>query len=238
MNRKKMSRKRKIARFDKKYAKKGGFKKLKQMIDNLATLEEIGKTFGFSRQNTAGLFYSFFGKHYKSIQKKRSANRRNQKLEELLDLDNRLAKLKKDGKMRSYKKTFYLKKVKEEAEKNGLNVELVATKAYSPRLIINGYQVNICGTEARTIYHFPRKGNPTVYYRFAVSSRPHDFSIFVLEEPEEKFTYYIIPYKMIKALNLVTLRTTYENPRNKGRNGSKYLQYRNAWNLLSEPVNE
>ncbi len=233
MSRKRMSRERKIARFDQKYADKGGFKKLEELIENLATLEEIGRTFGFSRQNSAGLFYSFFGKPYKCIQLARGRRRRAKKLEELFDLDKRLKMLKKAGKMRSFKKTLYLKKAKEEAEKNGLDVKLIATKALSPRLIINGYDVNICGTDARTIYHYPKEGKPTVYYRFAVSSRPHDYSIFVLEEPGEKFTYYIIPYKAIKALNLVTLRTTYENPRKKGRNGSKYLQYKNAWHILA-----
>ena len=60
MNRKRMSRERKIDRFNKKYAKEGGFNRLLELIDNLATLDEIGKVFGFSRQNSAGLFYSFF----------------------------------------------------------------------------------------------------------------------------------------------------------------------------------
>ena len=229
-----MSCSRKIERFNKKYAHKGGFKRLKEMVDNMATLEEIGKEFGFSRQNAAGLYQSFFNKSYKNIQHNRSNLKYKQRIREVSNLDERLTNMKKRGRYRSYKKTLYLKSVKDNAEKHNYDVKVVATKSFSPNLIINGYNINVCGTDAKTIYHLPKSGEPTIYYRFAISSRKHDFTIFVLEYEPNRFTYYIIPYNDIKSLSLITLRVNYDNPRKRGKNGSKYLKYRNAWHLLKK----
>jgi|YelNatPaOPRAMG01_1025707.scaffolds.fasta_scaffold49889_3 RNA binding exosome subunit len=229
----KMSREKKIERFNRKYEKKGGFAKFQEMVNNFATLEEIGHYFGFSRQNAAGIFSSLFGGKYRIIQAQRREKLHANRITKLQNLDERLAKLQEAGKLRSAKKTFYLKLVKQEAERQNLKVEFPSTKTFSPKLKINGYLVSIAGTNAQTIYHQPQNGKPTIYYRFAVSSKNHDFSIFVLDQGNDQYTYYIIPYDKIKHLSLVTLRTSYENPRRKGKNGSKYAQYRNAWYLLA-----
>lgn len=233
-----MSREKKIERFDRKYAKKGGFAKLKEMIDNFATLEEIGRYFGFSRQNAAGIYASLFGGKYREVQLRRREKASVSRIIKLQNLDERLERLKQVGRLRSFKKTLYVKLVKEEAERHGLKVEFASTKAFTPKLRINGHLTTISGTDTKTIYHMPREGNPTVYFRFAVSLKPHSFSVFVLDTGDGKYSFYVIPYEKIKDLRLVTLRPTYENPRRKGRNGSKYVNYKDAWHLFKEyPAN-
>lgn len=234
----KMSRERKIARFDEKYKDKGGFAKFKEMVDDLCTLEEIGRHFGFSRQNTAGLYRSFFGEPYSKIQAKRKAKRRKEIKRRSTDLSARLKEYKKLGKDRSAKKTYYTQIVKERAEELGMDIELIAHRNSAVKMKINGFSVNISGTNTETIYHIPRKRRPSIYYRFAITSKPVDFCIFVLDLGEEmgddRYTYYIIPFEMIKHLTLITLKDKYSDYRRK-KNGdppSKYAKFRNAWHQL------
>jgi len=231
----KMSRERKIARFDEKYRHKGGFDKFKELVDGLATLEEIGEHFGFSRQNTAGLYRSFFGEPYNKVQHKRKNRKAKEAKRRSTDLEARLDEYNKLGKERSAKKTFYTKIVKEYADKLGIESDLNAKRNSSVKMVLNGMTVNISGTNTETIYHIPRKRRPSIYYRFAITNRPVDFCIFVLdlgeEEEEERYTFYIIPFEEIKDLTLITLKDRYSDYRKK-RNGdppSKYAKYRNAW---------
>jgi len=240
----KMSRERKISRFDEKYANDGGFEKFKSMVEELRTLEEIGRHFGFSRQNTAGLYRSFFGEPYNKIQGKRKERRAKEIKRRSTDLESRLLEYEKLGKDRSAKKTFYTKVIKEKAEILGMKVELHAKRNSAVRIRINGNLINISGTNTETIYHIPRKRRPSIYYRFAITSRPVDYCIFVLDlgedEDEERYTYYIIPYEMIKNLTLITLKDRYSDYRRK-RNGdppSKYAKFRNAWHQLKNPPPE
>ncbi len=238
----KMSRDRKVKRFDEKYRHKGGFAKFKKMVDELRTLEEIGSHFGFSRQNTAGLYRSFFGEPYNKIQSKRKDKRANEARRRSTDLDARLAEYKKLRKERSAKKTFYTRVVKEHAEKMGMNVELVAKRNSAVKMKLNDYKVNISGTNTETIYHIPRKRRPSIYYRFAITSRKVDYCIFVLdlgeEEADNRYTFYIIPFDEIKHLTLITLKDKYSDYRRKrsGEPPSKYAKYRNAWHLLKKPA--
>ncbi|MEO0133092.1 MAG: hypothetical protein ABIK73_09245 [candidate division WOR-3 bacterium] len=234
----KMTREKKIERFDRKYAKKGGFAKLKEMVENFATLEEIGRYFGFSRQNAAGIYTSLFGGRYREIQLKRKEKVSLSRVVKLQNLDERLERLKQMGRLRSFKKTLYVKLVKEEAEKFGLKVEFASAKAFTPKLRINGFLTSISGTDTKTVYHIPKDGSPTVYFRFAISFKEHDFSVFVLDEGNSNYTFYVIPFHEIRDLHLITLRPSYENPRRKGRNGSKYVQYRNAWHLFQKVPSE
>ncbi len=237
----KMSRERKIARFDEKYKEIGGFKKFEEMVKNLCTLEEIGSHFGFSRQNTAGLYRSFFGEPYSKIQSKRKDKRAKEIRKRSTDLSARLKEYEKLGKDRSAKKTYYTKIIKDKAESLGMETELVANRNSAVKILVNGYSVNISGTNTETIYHIPRKRRPSIYYRFAITSKPVDFCIFVLdlgeEEEGERYTYYIIPFEMIKHLTLITLKDRYSDYRRK-KNGdppSKYAQFRNAWHQLEKP---
>lgn len=237
----KMSRERKIARFDEKYRHKGGYAKFKEMVDNLCTLEEIGNHFGYSRQNTAGLYRSFFGESYNKVQSKRKDRKIKEIKKKSTDLNARLDEYKKLGKERSAKKTYYTKIVKDYAEKLGISVELLAKRNSSVRMKLNNFLVNISGTNTETIYHIPRKRRPSIYYRFAITNRPVDFCIFVLdlgeEEADERYTFYIIPYEEIKHLTLITLKDTYSDYRRKksGEPPSKYARYRNGWYQLLTP---
>ncbi len=234
----KMSRDRKISRFDEKYRHKGGFNKFTSMVKELNTLEEIGRHFGFSRQNTAGLYMSFFADSYNEIQSKRKDKRAKEAQRRNADLDARLVEYEKLGKERSAKKTFYTKIVKEKCESIGLSVDLLAKRDSAVRMKINGNLVNISGTNTETIYHIPRKRRPSIYYRFAVTNRPVNFCIYVLDlgpdDDEERYTYYIIPFKDIEGLTLITLKDRYSDYRRKrsGEPPSKYAKYRNAWHLL------
>ncbi|HHS51235.1 MAG TPA: hypothetical protein ENN07_08990, partial [candidate division Zixibacteria bacterium] len=182
----KMSRERKIARFDEKYRHKGGFDKFKEMVDNLATLEEIGAHFGFSRQNTAGLYRSFFGEPYNKVQHKRKHKKAKEIRRRNTDLDARLKEFTQLGKERSAKKTYYTKVVKDYAEKLGIETDLSAKRNSSVKMVLNGKYVNISGTNTETIYHIPRKRRPSIYYRFAITSKPVDYCIFVLDLGEEE----------------------------------------------------
>jgi hypothetical protein len=236
----KMSKQRKIARFDEKYKDLGGFKKFEEMVKGLSTLEEIGQHFGFSRQNTAGLYRSFFGEPYNKIQSKRKDKRAKEIKRRSTDLGARFKEYEKLGKERSAQKTYYTRIIKEKAEKLGMEVELIANRNSAVKMRINDSFVNISGTNTETIYHIPRKRRPSIYYRFAITSKPVDYCIFVLdlgeEEDEERYTYYIIPYEMIKHLTLITLKDRYSDYRRK-KNGdppSKYAQFRNAWHLLQK----
>jgi len=237
----KMSRKRKIMRFDEKYKDKGGFEEFKSMVGELKTLEEIGKHFGFSRQNTAGLYRSFFGEPYSKIQRKRKRKKATEAAKRSTDLNARLKEYNVQGKERSAKKTYYTRVVKSQAEKLDIPAELYAKRNAAVRMKLNGHKVNISGTNTETIYHIPRRRKPSIYYRFAITSRPVDFCIFVLDlgedEDFDRYTYYIIPYDEIKDLTLITLKDTYSDYRRK-KNGdppSKYAKYRNAWHLLKTP---
>ena len=238
-----MSKDRKIARFDEKYRQKGGFGKFREMVENLSTLEEIGEFFGFSRQNTAGLYRSFFGEPYNKVQSKRKDRRQKEARKKSTDLTARFDEYQKMGKERSAKKTFYTMIVKEYAEKLGVQVELVARRNSAVKMRLNGHLVNISGTNTETIYHIPRKRRPSIYYRFAITSRGVDFCIFVLDlgeeeaEGDERYTFYIIPFEEIKNLTLITLKDTYSDYRRK-KNGdppSKYAKYRNAWHQVLTP---
>ena len=130
--------------------------------------------------------------------------------------------------------------MKERAEQLGIEVKLTSKRNSAVKMTLNGESVNISGTNTETIYHIPRKRRPSIYYRFAITSRPVDFCIFVLdlgeEEGEDRYTFYIIPFEEIEQLTLITLKDRYSNYRRK-RNGeppSKYAKYRNAWHLLKE----
>lgn len=232
----KMECERKIKRFDEKYEDKGGFAKFQDMIDNLATLEEIGNHFGFSRQNAAGLFHSFFGEGYNKVQKMRKKKREKKRQKKATNLEIRQKEYIKEGKERSARKIHYTKVVKQRAEELGLPVDLKANRNSSIKVFINGYSVNISGTDTETIYHIPKKRRPSIYYRFAITSREVDYCIFVLDLEDGDFTFYIIPYDEIKHLTLITLKDRYSDYRRSedtNRPPSKYSQYRNAWALLT-----
>ena len=231
----KMSRKKKIERFDRKYRDKGGFKKFVEMVENLATLEEIGRHFGFSRQNTAGLYRSFFGKGYSEIQAKRRELRQKQRYNTLEELDELIEELKSRGKLRSAKKVQYIKLVKKVAEEMGYDVQIVRKRSGALDVTINGYKCTISGTQTQTVYHIPRGHPPSVYFRFAVPTKPTDFCIFVIDVGG-KYTYHIIPYDLIKGLSLITLKEKYERKEGaRGSKSSKYAIYRNRWDLLAKP---
>ncbi len=234
----KMDVERKIKRFDERYKDKGGFARFQSMIDNMATLEEIGEHFGFSRQNAAGLFQSFFGEGYNRIQRKRKSTRETKRQRKATDLDLRYREYMKTNKERSARKIHYTKVVKERAEELGLPVELAANRNSAIKILINDYAVNISGTDTETIYHIPKKRHPSIYYRFAITSKEVDYCIFVLDLGNNDYTFYIIPYEEIKHLTLITLKDQYSDYR-RGQVGksalSKYSKYRNAWALLTGP---
>lgn len=231
----KMENLKKIQRFDEKYKHKGGFQKFEEMIENLATLEEIGDHFGFSRQNAAGLYLSFYGVGYNRIQKIRKHTRDNKRQRKATDLDLRYEQYRKNGKERSARKVHYTKVVSNRAEELGLPVELYANKNSSIKIRINGYSVNISGTDTETIYHIPKNRHPSIYYRFAITTKAVDFCIFVLDLADGGYTFYIMPYQEIKHLTLITLKRAYSNQEvdNSKRTPSKYSKYRNAWALLT-----
>ncbi len=231
----KMSLERKIERFDRKYKDKGGFAKFKEMVENLATLEEIGRHFGFSRQNTAGLYRSFFGRPYKEIQIKRRLKREAEMFSLPLDLDKLQKKMAEEGRHRTAKKIGYIKLVKKVAEDLGYEVKILRKRSGALVVFINGHKCAVSGTNTKTIYHYPKNHPPSVYYRFAVPSKKVDFCIFVIEL-EDHYTFYVIPYEKIKHLSLITLRDSYEWVEGKrGIPTSKYAQYRNRFDLLKEP---
>ena len=230
----KMSREKKIERFDKKYKDKGGFKKFKEMVENLATLEEIGKHFGFSRQNTAGLFRSFFDKGYSVIQKKRQLTKKLEQLKICCDLKELEKQLLEKNKPSSAKKVAYIAVVKELAEKMGYRVCIRRKRSGALEVFINGHKCAISGTSTQTIYHIPKNHPPSIYYRFAVPAKPVDYCIFILDY-DGTHTFYIIPHDEIKHLSLITLKTDYH--REKGRRGntsSKYAVFKNRWDLLAK----
>jgi len=237
----KMDVERKIRRFDEKYRDKGGFSMFQDMIDNLSTLEEIGDHFGFSRQNAAGLFQSFFSEGYNRVQRKRKSTRETKRQKRATDLDLRFKEYVKTNKERSARKIHYTKVVKERAEELGLPVELVANRNSAIKILVNDYSVNISGTDTETIYHIPKKRHPSIYYRFAITSKPVDFCIFVLDLGNNDFTFYIIPFEEIKHLTLITLKDQYSDYRRNAsgkRPPSKYSKYRNTWALLTGPKNK
>ena len=237
----KMDIQRKINRFDVKYKALGGFTKFQNMIEDPATLEEIGNYFGFSRQNAAGLFHSFFNDGYNKIQRERKDKRDSTRQEKATNLELRLKEFQEIGKERSARKIHYTTVVKERAEDLGLPVFLSANRNSSIKVLINDYSVNISGTDTETIYHIPKKRHPSIYYRFAITSKPVDYCIFVLDLGKKDFTFYIIPYNEINHLTLITLKDKYSdyrrNPESK-QPPSKYSKYRNAWALLTGPKKE
>ena len=231
----KMSRKKKIERFDRKYRDKGGFKKFMEMVENLATLEEIGKHFGYSRQNTAGLYRSFFNEGYGKIQKLRRQRKLQEQFKTYEDLQNLIDKLNAKKKFRSAKKVKYIMLVKKICEEMGYDVQIRRKRSGALEVFINDYKCTISGTRTQTIYHIPRTHPPSVYFRFAVPSKPTDFCIFIIEV-DKSYIYHIIPYEEIKHLTLITLKESYVRTiKTRGNKSSKYAIYRNRWDLLAKP---
>lgn len=235
----KMKKERKIQRFDEKYKDKGGFAQFMKMVNDLNTLEEIGEHFGFSRQNAAGLYLSFFDKGYNEIQRRRKMRREQKRQIEATDLELRYERYIKQKKERGARKIHYIQVVRERAKELGLPVKLLANRNSAIKILINDYLVNISGTDTETIYHIPKKRHPSIYYRFAITSKPVDYCIFVLKLENGAHTFYIIPYDEIKHLTLITLKDQYSNYHIKAdRPVSKYSKYRNAWALLTIPKKE
>ena len=240
----KMSIQKKIERLDQKYKDKGGFTKFQQMVEGKGTLAQIGKHFGFSRQNAAGLYEALFNAHYSQIQRARRTEVQAKIQAEMSDLDWRMTAYRSAGRQRSMKKIRYIKIVREEAERRGFPVRILATRQSLVRVYINGYLCNISGTATKTIYHVPRRKEPTVYYRFAITTRPCDYCIFVLELGQGQYTYFIIPHEVVAGLTLVTLKD-YRGERRtlpRGLGGlayllplSKYQPYQEAWQFLMKP---
>lgn len=231
----KMSVEKKIERFDRKYRDKGGYKKFLEMVANLATLDQIGKHFGFSRQNAAGLYKSFFSEGYGDIHRKRRIRRQMDMLNTCCNIDDIQSKLEKRGKMRSARKATYIRLVQKIGESLKYNVFIRRKRSGALEVFINGYRCAVSGSKTQTVYHIPQNHPPSVYYRFAVPSKKVDYCIFVLEL-EDHYTFYIIPFEEIKHLTLITLKDNYE--REKGRRGntsSKYAIYRNRWDSMKKP---
>ena len=230
-----MNIEKKTERFNQKYRDKGGHAKFLEMVENLATLDQLGKHFGFSRQNAAGLFKSFFNKGYGDVHKKRRIKRQIDQLSSSCDLDDIQNKLGERGKERSAKKVGYVKLVRKIAESRGYTMLIRRKRSGALEVYVNGYKCTISGSETQTIYHIPQGFPPSIYYRYAIPSKRNDFCIFVLEL-KDHYTFYVIPFDLIKHLTLITLKDNYE--RQKGRRGntsSKYAIYRNNWDLLKEP---
>jgi len=230
----KMSLDKKIERFDRRYKDKGGYAKLVEMIETLATLEMIGKYFDFSRQNAAVIYKSFFGKGYTEIHTKRRIKKQLQVLDTSGDIDDLQSRLNDKNKLRSANKVGYIKLTKKVAEKLGYDVLVRHKRSGALEVFINGYKCAISGSRTQTIYHIPQAYPPSIYYRFAVPSKAVDFCIFVLEL-EDHYTFYIIPHERIIHLTLITLKDTYA--REKGRRGNtsnKYSMFRNKWDQFKE----
>ncbi len=230
-----MSRRKKIERFDFKYGDLGGFAKFKEMVENLCTLEEIGQHFGFSRQNTAGLYRSFFGSGYGKVQHMRKDRTRvdlYRNVDELAELREKFAA---HGKVRSCRKIDNIIMVKRICEELNYKVQIERKRSGSLELYINDYHCSIAGTETQTVYHIPRDLPPSVYYRFAIPLKETDFCIFIIEH-EEQNTYHIIPFNLIQHLTLITLKDSYGQPKGKrGNSSSKYAVFLNRWDLLAFP---
>mgnify|MGYP001271523435 CR=1 FL=1 len=231
-----MENEKKIHRFNKKYENKGGFSKFSEMVNNFATLEDIGEHFGFSRQNAALLFKSFYQEDYNDIRKQRYSKREmenNKNIDNLDDLYDYFIEAKKEN---SARKIYYTKIVKKRAEELGLNVEVYSKKNAPIRIKINGFDVSITGTSTKTTYHQPQKRSATVYYRFAVTSKKVDYCIFVIDAGDNNYVFFVIPYTEISHLSLITLKDTYHknnHPINFPKNMSKYAKYKNKWAQLT-----
>ncbi len=231
----KMSRQKKIERFEKKYKKKGGFAKFENMVNELATLEEIGQYFGFSRQNSAGLYNSFFGGGYGAVQIVRREKQRKEQYKNFEDLEELQNKLLEKGKYRSARKIGYITDVKRISEENSYDIQILRNRSGALDVFINDYKCTISGTRTQTVYHIPKGHPPSVYFRFAVPLKPTDFCIFVIEKDDTK-TFHVIPYEMIQHLTLITLKVKYEHVKGtRGNTSSKYAIFRNRWELLAFP---
>ncbi len=231
----KMSFEKKVKRFDEKYKDKGGYAKFVELIENFATLDEIGKHFGFSRQNAAGLYKSFFNRGYSEVHRKRRIKKQMELMSECCDLDKIQKELERIGKHRSAKKVGYIKIVKKIAESLGYDVKIRRKRSGALEVFINGHKCTVSGSNTQTIYHIPQNHPPSVYYRYAIPSQKTDFCIFVLEL-EDHHTIYIIPYEKIKHRTLIKLKESYEKVKGRrGNTSSKYAIYRNNWKILREP---
>lgn len=212
----------KINRFDRKYRSKGGFRKFKEMVNNLETLEAIGRHFGFSRQNAEILYRSFFGGMYSDVAR---ARRMRNLASGVFDIESELIRCLSEGRKRSYKRLSYVNFVVEKLRLHSFSVRFLSGGSSFVDIYVNGKRVHIAGSASRTIYHFPRGRQPSYYYRFAVPKNECDFCIFVLDDPKHNFPVYVIPYGKIKEISLLTLRSSY-------RRNSKYKKYLEAWELL------
>lgn len=218
---KQKGRKKCLKRFEENYGQ-GSVDEFKEMIeDPHSSLAEIGRYFGFSRENARLLYRKIYGFPYTETHKKKLEGKRRIR-EEL--------KQKKAVKSRS-KRKFYIDRVMEKAESLGFTI--MARSSGNPNnILINDCKVNIKG--AFRPIQVCKNGYFSIS-RTNLERKDCDFFICVCRFRGNDI-YYVIPYNAMPkyGANIPVDNHSTGGKRPSTQRNTKYSQFKEAWDLVAK----
>jgi len=201
-------------RFEKKYGK-GSIDAFRKIIeDTYSTLADLGRHFGFSRENARILYKKIYGFPYTETRQEKRALRK---------------RLKEKHKAKSKtKRPYFMTGIIERAKFLGFTLE-IPVNGNNHNILVNGYKVNC---------KMASMGSSTDKNRFfsisptKMENNDCDFFICVCQENGSD-AHYIIPYDAMPK-NGASIPV---GPPSLHRKGSKYFQFRESWNFLEKGRN-
>ncbi len=214
-------RERFFKRFEDDYGQ-GSVDEFKEIIeDPSSSLAEIGRYYGFSRENARLIYRKIYGFPYTQAYKKKLEARR--KVRERLRQGGAV-KLKR-------KRRLYIDKVMQKAESLGFSA-MTRSTGNPNNILINGYKVNIKGAPR------PIQVNKNGYFsisRTNLERKDCDFFICLCRSVGND-TYYVIPYDAMPkyGANMPVDKHGQGEKRSSTHRSSKYSQFKEAWDLITK----
>ncbi len=198
-------------RFENKYGKGSIDTFLKIAEDPYSSLADVGRHFGFTRENARILYRKICGFPYTSTR-----------------LKKRMLRDKLDGGSKAglkAKQPPFVSRIIERAKSLGLSLE-IPVNGNQRNILVNGYNVN-CKVSCRK-----NSVNKNKFFSISptkIKNNDCDFFICVCRDHENDI-HYIIPYNFMPK-NGASIPI---GPPSQHRKGSKYFQFRESWNLLDD----
>ncbi len=196
-----------LLRFERNYGR-GAVRRFKRLVEDPGnSLADVGRHFGFSRENARRVYHKIYGKPYTEAYRRKLAQRREKRLAE------RIKKVRRLGS---------LMRIRRRLEALGLDARLTA--GYRTRnLALNGHRIAVL------IASKPVFINNKEYFRFNATNygeEDFDFFICLCRQPRREI-HFIIPSEAMPRCIVSLLPDARPGQ-------SKYAQFREAWHLLGE----
>ncbi len=194
-----------LRRFEKRYGS-NAIGKFKIIIENPSlSLADVGRHFGFTRENARQIYRKIYGRPYAETYKKKILTRR-EKADSLKFSSGRL---------------IHLKKIKDKLTNIGLDPK-IQNKARSHFLLTkNGLRVGVINTS-----NLVQVGDKIYFQVNRVSKQKQDCDFFIIACLNNgNKHYYVIPNKVMPKKGTMI-------PASSNNANIKYSQFRDAWHLL------